>query len=166
LKILETERIILREWQPEDIPQVIDMYADPEVMRYIGRGIPYTPEEVERMVLAAPDFYRKYGYGMWPMILKETGQIIGRCGLKYWEELGETEIGYLLKKAYWGQGLASEAAQAVLAYAFDTLKLKRIISIAQSPNLASIKVMQKIGLTFDREMNFKEQNVVVYKKDV
>jgi ribosomal-protein-alanine N-acetyltransferase len=91
--------------------------------------------------------------GLWATIYKETGQFIGRCGLLPWTIDGqnEVEVAYLIRKAYWGQGLGTEVAQAILDYGFQELDLRRLICLIDKDNLASIRVAEKIGMTFEKE---------------
>jgi len=91
--------------------------------------------------------------GLWATIHKETGKFIGRCGLRPWtiDRQNEVEVAYLISKAYWGQGLGTEAAQSILDYGFEKLNLSRLICLIDKENLASIKVAEKIGMTFEKE---------------
>ena len=98
--------------------------------------------------------YRKHGFGRGACILKSTGQQIGFAGLKYLEELDEVDVAYRLLPAFWGQGLATEAALASVRYGFAKLGLKRIIGLAMPENVASIRVLEKAGLHYVEEVSF------------
>lgn len=137
----------------EDLDPLFALYGDPEVRRYFPEGtLSYeeTKEELEWFLNGHPD---QPQLGLWATIHKESGHFIGRCGLLPWtiDQRPEVEVAYLLDKAYWGQGLGTEAAQAILAYGFEQLGLSRLICLIDPANLASLKVAQKIGMTFERE---------------
>ena len=98
--------------------------------------------------------YKKYGYGRWAVVHKQDARFIGFCGLKYLPKENEVDLGYRFIKAYWGMGLASESGKAALDYGFNELGLKRIVASALTDNVASIRVMEKLGMTFEK--NFEE----------
>ena len=98
--------------------------------------------------------YRKHGFGRGACILKSTGEQIGFAGLKYLEELGEVDVAYRLLPAYWGQGLATEAALASVRYGFADLGLKRIIGLVMPENIASVRVLEKTGLRYAETITF------------
>lgn len=153
MKILETDRLILRRLTIDDLDALFALYRDPEIRKYFPEGtLTYaeTREELEWFLHGHPRFPQ---LGLWATILKETGQFIGRCGLLPWTIDGrqEVEVAYLLDKAVWGQGLATEAAQAILDYAFKQLGYSRIIVLVDRENAASIRVATKIGMTFEKE---------------
>ena len=151
MKNLETKRLLLRHLEPEDLDNLFALYRDPEVRRYFPEGtLTYaeTKEELDWFLNGHPQHPK---LGLWATIHKATNQFIGRCGLLPWTIDGrfEVEVAYLLDKAYWGQGLGTEAAQAVLDYGFQVLALPRLICLVESENLASIKVAEKIGMIFE-----------------
>jgi len=129
------------------------LYSDEEVRRYFPEGtLTYqeTREELEWFLNGHPEYPK---LGLWATIHKETNQFIGRCGLLPWtiDQRPEVEVAYLLGKEYWGQGLGTEAAQAIVQYGFETLRLSRLICLIDRDNQASIKVASKIGMTFEKE---------------
>ena len=153
MKILETEHLFLRHLELQDVDSLFALYSDPEVRRYFPEGmLTYneTREELEWFLNGHPQHPE---LGLWATIHKETGEFIGRCGLLPWTIDGrhEVEVAYLLSRAYWGQGLGTEAAQAILEYGFQQLNLPRLICLIDAENLASIRVATKIGMTFERE---------------
>ncbi len=153
MKILETNRLILRHLELDDLDSLYALYCDPDIVRYIpdaSRSYEETREELEWHRNGHP---RHPELGLWATIHKETGKFIGRCGLLPWKIDGqnEVEVAYLISKAYWGQGLGTEAAQAILEYGFEKLNLSRLICLIDEENLASIKVAEKIGMTFEKE---------------
>src|SRR3954462_4093041 len=153
MKILETERLLLRRLLPEDLDQLFALYSDAETRRYFPEGtLTYaeTKEELEWFLNGHPDHPE---LGLWATIHKPTNQFIGRCGLLPWTIDGraEVEVAYLIDKAYWRQGLGSEAARAIAQYGFEQLHLARLICLIDRENQASIKVARKIGMTFEKE---------------
>ena len=146
---LETERLIIRNWQADDWRLLRPMSLDPEVTRYIGHYQPWSEEETRQFVASRMADYEQYGRTMWPLILKETGAFIGYCGFLrrvYGEYEGEIEIGYALAKDAWGRGLAAEAGARILQYGFETLGFERIIASARPENDRSVRVMAKMGM--------------------
>jgi RimJ/RimL family protein N-acetyltransferase len=153
MKILETDRLLLRRLLPDDLDRLFALYSDPEVRRYFPEGtLTYqeTKEELEWFLNGHP---ARPELGLWATIYKATGAFIGRCGLLPWMIDGrpEVEVAYLLDKAYWGQGLGTEAAQAILDYGFRQLRLRRLICLIDRDNRASINLATKIGMLFERE---------------
>ena len=144
--ILETERLAMRHFDPDDIESLFDLYRDPEVRRFFPEGtLSYaeTRAELEWYLHGHPDHPE---LGLWATILKDSGQFIGRCGLLPWTIDGqeEIEIAYMISKSYWGQGLGTEAARGIRDYAFDRLGLKRLICVIDEQNQPSIRVAEKI----------------------
>jgi len=146
--ILETERLIVREWTPDDAPALFEICRDAEVMRYIGTGKPYeTPDEAEKFLAWAVAYQQENGFCRWAVIEKESGKITGSCGYAYPHDTPEVELGYLFARDVWGKGFATEAARAVLDYGFEKLAFREIIAITDLENTASQKVLEKIGFT-------------------
>jgi RimJ/RimL family protein N-acetyltransferase len=153
MKILETNRLILRHLVPDDLDSLFALYRDPIVRRYFPEGIltyEETKEELEWFLDGHPEHPQ---LGLWATIHKQTGKFIGRCGLLPWTIDGqsEVEVAYMVAKEYWGQGLGTEAAQAILNYGFEQLQLSRLICLIDRENQASIKVATNIGMTFEKE---------------
>jgi len=151
--ILETKRLLLRRQNIKDLDDLWALYRNPEITKYIPdapRSREEAKEELEWHMNGHPRFPE---LGLWATIHKETGKFIGRCGLLPWTIDGqnEVEVAYTIAQEYWGQGLATEAAQAILNYGFERLNLSRLISLIDSENIASQKVAEKIGMTFERE---------------
>ena len=151
--ILETKHIILRRFVMDDIDSLVKFYSDPDVIKHIPdapRNHEETRKELEWHVKGHPKFPE---LGLWATIYKETGDFIGRCGLIPWSLDGqdEVEVAFALSKAYWGQGLATEAAQGIIQYAHETLKLRRLVCLIEEGNQASVKVAAKLGMSFERK---------------
>ena len=153
--ILETDRLVLRQYVEEDAAAFFELNSDPRVLRFVPDAQLLDVEQARQILAAHPIAdYRKHGFGRGACILKSTGQQIGFAGLKYLEELEEVDVAYRLLPAFWGQGLATEAALASVRYGFDELGLKRIIGLAMPENVASIRVLEKAGLHYAKEVSF------------
>ena len=152
---LETERLLLREYVEEDAEAFFKLNSDPEVLRFVPDQALLNLEQARQILRDHPIAdYRKHGFGRGACILKSTGEQIGFAGLKYLEEVGEVDVAYRLQRAYWGQGLATEAALASVRYGFADLGLKRIIGLAMPENIASVRVLEKTGLRHDGTITF------------
>ena len=145
--ILETERLYLREMQPTDFHSLCDILQDEETM-YAYEGA-FSDQEVQEWLDRQIARYRKWGFGLWAVILKETGCMIGQCGLTMqpWKGQEVLEIGYLFNRSYWHKGYATEAAKACRRYAFEVLKSEEVCSIIRDTNTASQKVAVRNGMT-------------------
>ena len=153
--ILETPRLLLRHLKMNDLQELFALYRDPEIRRYFPDGVlsfEDTREELEWYLHGHPEYPE---LGLWATIHKESGKFIGRCGLLPWEIDGrlESEIAYLLDKQFWHQGLATEAANGILSYAFETLSLTRLICLMDPENIASQRVAERIGMKLERQVN-------------
>lgn len=152
--ILETPRLILRHFVMGDLDELYALYQDPEIRRYFPDGVKNykdTKEELEWFLNGHPEHPK---LGLWATTHKETGKFIGRCGLLPWQidDKLEIEVAYLLDKNFWHQGLATEAAKGILAYAFNNLRLSRIICLMDPDNIASQKVAKRVGMTLERKV--------------
>jgi len=153
--ILETDRLLLRHLTLDDLDKLFTLYQDPEIRRYFPDGVKNyeeTKEELEWHMNGHPDHPK---LGLWATIHKETKTFIGRCGLLPWEIDGklEVEVAYLLDKNFWHQGLATEAANGILKYAFEKLNLSRIICLMDPDNIASQNVAKRIGMKLERKVD-------------
>lgn len=150
--IIQTNRLILRELNTNDALNFYRLNSDPEVLKHTGDR----PFNCER---AAFDFlksypannYEKYNCGRWAVLLLNTNEWLGWCGLKYSPEKNETDLGYRFFREYWGNGYATEAAMASIDYGFNKLNLNKIVGRAMKENIASIIVLKKIGMQFEKE---------------
>ena len=144
--ILETERLILREMTQEDLPALKEILQDEETM-YAYNGA-FDEEETRAWLNRQLTRYAQDGFGLWAVVLRETGRMIGQCGLTMQPtDRGEVlEIGYLFRRDCWHHGYATEAAQACKAYAFDVLGAQEVFSIIRDTNLASQAVARRNGM--------------------
>jgi len=147
MKIIETPRTILRQFTLEDVEDVFKYNSNLEVQKYTGDEL-ITSLERAREIITQTSFkdYETYGYGRWAVEHKADQKVIGFAGLKFLPEVKETDIGYRFLPEYWGKGIASEVSFPIIDYGFKDLKLERIIGIAMEDNIASWKVLEKIGL--------------------
>ena len=154
----------MSEWSWEDKEGFRALATDPLVMRYINTGVPWKDEQIDEFLQRQMRWQAMHRYSMWKLLSKPDGALIGICGIQpvTLEGRDEVEIGWWLTPAEWGKGLATEAATAALRFAFDNAGLNRIIAIAQPANRASTRVMEKLGMTFEREAVHKGIGVVVY----
>ncbi len=149
MSTVETERLVLRPWLPEDIDSLASVFAEPEVWRHpFGRG--FSRAESERFLDRQLEHWGRHGFGSWAAELKEEGRLIGYIGLSVpsWlpQVLPAVEVGWRLHPDYWGRGLATEGGRASVRHGFETLELDRIISIFSRDNVASGRVMEKLGI--------------------
>lgn len=160
--MIRTHRLILDSWQTSDAEAFRPIATDPEVMRYINGGIPWTGEQIEGFVLRQIDTLEQRGFCRWKLLEAASGRFIGFCGPGMWRDAADPEIGWWLARSHWGRGLATEAARAALRDAFERVNLPRLISVAVPENLASIAIMKKLGLTFDAEFQSEGATLVRY----
>jgi ribosomal-protein-alanine N-acetyltransferase len=151
MPILQTQRLSLREFELENLDALATILCDRETMRYYPA--PFDRADVKDWIERNRARYTKDGFGLWAMILKSTGELIGDCGLvrQSVDGLDEIEIGYHVRRDLWGQGFATEAAQACREYGFANLGVDRLISLIRPENLASCRVAEKNGMTIWKE---------------
>jgi [ribosomal protein S5]-alanine N-acetyltransferase len=156
--LLETPRLSLRELIDDDLDALAAMFADAEVMRFIGVGGVLGRDRAERTIERQQTAYRERGYGEWATVDRESGAMIGLCGLIRWPDIDgaeELEVAYLLARDAWGRGLGTEAATAIRDHAIDDLGRRRLVSCIYPDNEASIKVATAIGMTFEKTFTYE-----------
>ena len=163
--ILRTERLILEDWQGSEWMALRPIAQDPEVMRYITGGIPWTDGKIQSFIERQVKLYAEHGYCRWKLTEQSTGEVIGFCGPGSWRDAGEPEIGWWLARRCWGRGLATEAARAALRDAFERARLDRLISVAMPANSASRRIMEKLGLRFEATFESEGTPLVRYAID-
>ncbi|MNJ93364.1 anhydro-N-acetylmuramic acid kinase [compost metagenome] len=161
MDFLETDRLILRLWKPEDLDAFAALCADPEVMEYFPA--PLNREETAALIDRLIANRAKDGFSFMACERKDTGEFVGFVGLSYFVQPTHfspcIEIGWRLARKHWGQGFAPEAARAVLKYAFDVLKAPEVIAMTAVENWKSRKVMEKVGMSYDAKDDFDHPKV-------
>jgi len=145
---LTTARLILRPLSENDAVPLHHVWNDPDVTRYFPNATPPPLEKVQSIILRQIRHWEEHGYGWWAATFRDGGQMIGWCGLQYLPETDESEVAYLLGKAFWGNGYAAEGARASLRYGFDVVGLASIVAIVHTENRRSQRVAEKSGLAF------------------
>lgn len=159
---IETSRLRLRMFTPDDLDALSHITGDAEVMKYLGTSGPRTREKTSNTIDAILRHWNQHGFGIWALDHLADRRLIGWCGLQMLEKTPEVEVAYLLAQAYWNQGLASEAASAAIEYGLNELKLDRIVAIARPENVGSYRVMEKVGMRYERDAHFYNVDVVYY----
>jgi RimJ/RimL family protein N-acetyltransferase len=156
---IETARLRLRHFNLKDFDYLFRLYSDAEIMRYL---LLKTKEQTQASLSKHIQQWQQHNFGMWAVVYKETGTMIGRCGLKFLENTKEVELGYVFDKSYWKMGLATEASIATLKFGFWQVKLDRIVAIAHPENIASVRVIQKVGMKYEKNAHYYGHDVVYY----
>jgi RimJ/RimL family protein N-acetyltransferase len=161
---LETERLIMRMWRDADIEEYAELCADPEVMRYLGGKIFDRTEAWRQMASMIGHWYLR-GYGIWAVEEKDSGRLAGRIGCINPEGWPGFEVGWTLKREFWGKGYATEAGRRALEYGFNELDKPHIISLIHAENRASIRVAERLGETLEGTSRVVGIDVLVYGID-
>ncbi len=161
---LETTRLLLRPMLPTDVEPLLAIFADPKVMAAFDAA-PFDREQMTVWVQRNLDHQAEHGYGLFSVICKSNGELIGDCGLEHMnvDGVAAAELGYDFRKEYWNQGYATEAASAVRDHAFHVLQLPRLISLIRQHNVPSQRVAEKIGMRRRRELLRGETRYWVYE---
>jgi RimJ/RimL family protein N-acetyltransferase len=161
---IETDRLILREFQQIDFRELAPILADPKVMKFATMGV-LSVEQVQQKIASFITCYEKYGFGKWAVILKDSNRLIGYCGIavELIDGNNEKELGYRFDSSYWGQGLATEAAEAAVKYGFEHLNLPYIIGAVERANTASAKVLGTVGMRYKRTTIFHGVEMDLYQ---
>jgi RimJ/RimL family protein N-acetyltransferase len=160
---ITTERLVLRPFAEQDAGPLYDILAEEGVLRYFPNTSPPPRDRVGRFIAHQLKHWEEHGFGWWAVEPRERGELIGWNGLQYLPDTDEIEIGFLLAKDYWGQGLATEGARPGLWLGFETLRLERIVAVVHPENIASQRVIEKLGLTFTNEADYFGMHVYRYE---
>jgi len=144
---LETQRLRLRLFTPDDVQIMYELCSDPDVIKYADTAVKDMQEAKQRLEQGPLADYQKYGYGRFAVELKSTGKVIGFCGIKYLPEIDLPEVGYRYLKEYWDRGIGTEAALACVDFARTDLKIKKLVALIMPENIGSIKLAEKLGMT-------------------
>lgn len=161
-EVATTERLVLREFSLEDAPDFYELNLDNEVMKYTADHVFQSLEESADLIRSYRE-YEKTGFGRWTVVLKETNEVLGWCGLKYITSVDEVDLGYRLKRKYWNKGYATEACKASLDIGFNQYDIGLIVGRTMTDNAASRRVLEKIGMTYWKEFDFEEHPGVYYR---
>ena len=146
--IFETPRLILRRFTEADAPLIFQLNSDPDIVKYVHERVLQSEDEARTIItnIILTQYEKKLG--RWAMFSKAGNDFIGWCGLKHLPEKGEIDLGYRLNKKYWGKGYATESATHTLEYGFNVLQIPLITGKAHTENIASLKILEKIGMKF------------------
>jgi RimJ/RimL family protein N-acetyltransferase len=157
LTVLETERLVLRKISADDAEFIVELLNQPSFLRYIGDKEVRNAADAIRYIQTGPiASYEQFGFGLYLVALKASGVSIGICGLLKRDSLPDVDIGFAFLPSYWSQGYAFESASAVMDYGREVLGLSRIVAITSFDNDASIRLLEKIGLRFERLIKLSE----------
>lgn len=168
---ITTARLVLRPFTKEDVDGLHRILSEEGIMRYFPRSTPPSRDRVQKLIAKQLSHWETHNFGWWAVepraggrddCVPERGGLIGWNGLQYLPDTQEVEVGYLLSKAYWRQGLTTEAGRASLTYGFETLGLKTIIAVVHPENIASQRVTEKLGLTYTGEAVYFDMPVYRY----
>lgn len=160
---LTTPRLTLRPFTMADLLPFHAILATPGVLQYFPESTPPSVEQVQSMIERLQTHWERYGYGVWALEGRATGELIGRCGLFYIPNTNETEVDYILASQQWGKGLATEAARVALRFGFENAQKEAIVGIVHPDNLASQHVLEKIGMTLTRADNYFGMDCLRYE---
>jgi RimJ/RimL family protein N-acetyltransferase len=153
MRVLETERLLLRHFEPADLEPLYALYRDPEIRRYYPDGTRTLEETKEELEAFLHGHRKRPVLGLWATVEKSSGAFLGRCGLLPWSIDGqpEVELAYLIDKARWGEGFGTEASLAIVEHARNVLGLERLICLITPGNAPSAAIATRVGMRFERE---------------
>lgn len=160
--ILQTSRLTLRELNIDDAESFYELNLNQNVIKYTGNSAFKDINEAKSFLENYSD-YQKNGFGRWAVINTSNQEFLGWSGLKFDENTDETDIGFRFFEHFWNKGFATESAKACIDYGFERLNLKTIVGRAMKENKASIKVLEKIGLQYERDFDFNGREGVIYR---
>lgn len=160
--MFETERLIIKKLEPNDLPWLIELRTPDAVNRYMGGPKMQNAEALTARLPFYLGCHEKFGFGFSTMTLKSTGEMIGTSGLQPLEDTGEIEVGYNLAEKYWRQGFGYECAVAWLKYGFETAGLERIVAVARPENKGSWRIMEKCGMSYEKTEEHYGSECVFY----
>ena len=160
--LIETRRLLLRRFSEEDLDDFVALHSDPAVTRFIQ---PLDRAGAEERLLKDGVEWHERGYGMLAVLDVASGAFLGRAGLKYWPQFGETELGWALRRDAWGNGYATEAARASVEWAFANFEMPYLTAMINRQNRRSIAVAERLGLRPTRDDELLGEPVVVYTLD-
>ncbi|MFG1927778.1 GNAT family N-acetyltransferase [Cryptosporangium sp. NPDC048952] len=157
--VIETERLFLRPLTVDDVDTIVDLHADPRVNQFVGS---YTRAEALARLTTIERQWNERGHGQCAVELKSTGELIGRSGLRYWDEFDETEVGWTFRAEHWGHGYATEAARACVDWGFAHLPIDYLTAMIRPANLASIRVAERLGFSVRRDDVLGNEPITIF----
>ena len=151
ISVFETDRLLLKKFNRADAKGFYELNLDPEVVRYTG-DVPFASMAEAEAFIRDYDHYERYGFGRWSVFTKDTDDYIGFCGLNYRPALDEVDVGFRFLRINWGKGYATEAARGSLLYGFTQYALDKIVARAMQGNLASHRVLHKLGMRYEKTL--------------
>ena len=165
-KQIETSRLRLRQFGANDLDRYAAIMGTYEVGQGFPKGTGYTLEESKKSLATIMNHWNKHGFGIWAITDRRTHTLLGRCGLNLINETSEVEVDFVVAPEYWRRGFATEAARATLTYGFTVLDLDRIIALAKPENIASRKVIEKIGMHFVKNAQYWGITLAYYEVSI
>ena len=164
--ILETARLVFRPYEPDDREQIVALFTDPEVMKFVGEGVQTEVRAREGFTRLFTQVYEPAAFDVWALVSKEGGKFVGHAELKpRRDELaraGDFEIIYVLRREFWGRGFATEVGRGLLEYGFGELRLPRVHATVDASNEASVRVLLKLGMRYESEFDDEFGKTLVY----
>jgi ribosomal-protein-alanine N-acetyltransferase len=161
--VIETARLRLRPLVAQDLDAIHGIWVEPGVRRYLWDGERISTEKAETVLASSIESFENYGFGIWAVIHRENGDLIGFCGFRFLDDTPEIELIYGISTHYWGMGLATEAARAAIRYGFEEVGLDRILGIADTENIASRRVLEKAGMRFEQHTSHEGRDETHYE---
>ena len=167
MTVIETTRLSLRPFEAGDAGAHAALYADPEVTRFLPGG-PFPADEIParsvRSLARFAEHWKAYEWGVWAVVDKASGTVVGQCGLNHLPDGSEVELLYALARSTWGRGLATEAGRAALEHGFGSVGLERIVAVTRPEHRASRRVMERLGMAYEGDRDLFGMRVVCYAR--
>jgi len=164
MSTLETDRLILRPLADTDLPAYRDIWGNPNVTKWLSSAEQLGRDVADRAAAAWTKHEQEKGYAPWAVVHKDTGKLMGHCGLQYLKDWGHPEVLYMFDERWWGQGYATESAMASVAYGLGALRLDKIGGMAFEDNPASCRVLEKCGLTRRGPITFHGDELIYFER--
>ena len=162
LHVIETARLRLRPFTLDDVDDFHRFLIDPDVRKYLCDDKVLSREQVASFIDESLASFKTHGFGLWAVLPREEDSLIGFCGFRFFFDPPELQLMYGIAPDRWGQGLATEIARVMIQYGFEEYSFDRIITSADAPNLASLRVMEKAGMTFEKWVCINGSDLVYY----
>lgn len=160
--LIETARLRLEPFAPANLEALHALWSDPHVRKFLWDDVVIAKEAAQEIINASMASFAQNGFGFWSVFLKDARQFLGFCGLRILDETAEIEMLYGLWPQFWGKGFATEAAAAVMQHGFEICKLERLVAGADLPNVASLRVMERLGMKYDRQVKHNGLDLIYF----